>query len=46
MKQKTVIVVKSKEKGTRTQITACAWSPDGKWIAGGDAPRLSNATTG
>ena len=35
MKQKTVIVVKSKERGARTQVTACAYSPDGKLIAGG-----------
>ncbi|TYJ56312.1 hypothetical protein B9479_003003 [Cryptococcus floricola] len=33
-KQKQVIVVKSKERGARTKVTACAWSPDGKWIAG------------
>ncbi|KIJ45504.1 hypothetical protein M422DRAFT_59720 [Sphaerobolus stellatus SS14] len=33
-KQKTVIVVKSKERGTRTKVTACAYSPDGKTIAG------------
>lgn len=31
-KQKTVIVVKSKERGTRTKITTCAYSPDGKHI--------------
>lgn len=34
-KQKSVIVVKSKERGARTRVTACAWSPDGKLIAGG-----------
>ncbi|WVO17036.1 hypothetical protein L204_104723 [Cryptococcus depauperatus] len=33
-KQKQVIVVKSKERGAKTKVTACAWSPDGKWIAG------------
>lgn len=35
-KQKTVIVVKSKERGTRTKVTACAYSNDGKVIAGGE----------
>jgi WD40 repeat protein len=34
-KQKSVIVVKSKERGARTRVTACAWSPDGTMIAGG-----------
>ena len=34
-KQKHVIVVRSKERGARTRVTACAWSPDGKFIAGG-----------
>ncbi|KAG8999402.1 hypothetical protein FRB94_006182 [Tulasnella sp. JGI-2019a] len=33
-KQKTVIVVKSKERGTRTKVTTCAYSHDGKLIAG------------
>ncbi|ORX38002.1 WD40-repeat-containing domain protein [Kockovaella imperatae] len=33
-KQKQVIVVKSKERGARTRVTACAWSSDGKYIAG------------
>ncbi|WWC73443.1 uncharacterized protein I206_107413 [Kwoniella pini CBS 10737] len=33
-KQKQVIVVRSKERGARTKVTSCAWSPDGKWIAG------------
>ncbi|KAG8906218.1 hypothetical protein FRB99_007364 [Tulasnella sp. 403] len=33
-KQKTVIVVKSKERGTRTKVTSCAFSYDGKLIAG------------
>ncbi|KAF8587351.1 transcription factor [Ramaria rubella] len=33
-KQKTVIVVKSKERGTRTKVTACAYSNDGKVIVG------------
>jgi WD40 repeat protein len=37
-KQKTVIVVKSKERGARTKVTACGYSPDGRYIAGG-APR-------
>lgn len=35
-KQKAVIVVKSKERGTRTKVTACAYSNDGKVIAGGE----------
>ena len=35
-KQKTVIVVKSKERGTRTKITACSYNTDGKVIAGGE----------
>ena len=35
-KQKSVIVVKSKERGARTRVTACAWSPDGEMIAGGE----------
>ncbi|WOO77649.1 WD repeat-containing protein 70 [Vanrija pseudolonga] len=34
-KQKHVIVVRSKERGNKTHVTACAWSPDGKLIAGG-----------
>ncbi|WVF68686.1 hypothetical protein IAT40_003458 [Kwoniella sp. CBS 6097] len=33
-KQKQVIVVRSKERGGRTKVTSCAWSPDGKMIAG------------
>ncbi|KAG8931725.1 hypothetical protein FRC01_000927 [Tulasnella sp. 417] len=33
-KQKTVIVVKSKERGARTKVTTCAFSHDGKLIAG------------
>ncbi len=37
-KQKTVIVVKSKERGARTKVTACNYSPDGNLIGGG-APR-------
>ncbi|KAM0748750.1 WD40 repeat-like protein [Meredithblackwellia eburnea MCA 4105] len=32
-KSKQVIVVKSKERGGKTKVTACAWSPDGRWIA-------------
>ncbi len=34
-KQKTVIVVKSKDRGARTRVTACSYSPDGRVIAGG-----------
>lgn len=34
-KQKTVIVVKSKERGARTKVTACGYSPDGSIIGGG-----------
>ena len=34
-KQKAVIVVKSKERGARTKVTACCYSPDGKQIGGG-----------
>ena len=34
-KQKTVIVVKSKERGARTKVTSCSYSPDGKYIAAG-----------
>ncbi|KAF7310708.1 Transcriptional factor [Mycena chlorophos] len=33
-KQKTVIVAKSKERGARTKITSCAYSPDGGMIGG------------
>ncbi|KZT36616.1 WD40 repeat-like protein [Sistotremastrum suecicum HHB10207 ss-3] len=33
-KQKTVIVVKSKERGARTKVMSCAYSPDGSIIAG------------
>ncbi|EIW71757.1 hypothetical protein TREMEDRAFT_67947 [Tremella mesenterica DSM 1558] len=33
-KQKQVIVVKSKERGARTRVTACGWSHDGKMVAG------------
>jgi len=29
-----VIVVKSKERGARTKVTACGYSPDGRYIAG------------
>ena len=36
-KQKTVIVVKSKERGARTKVTACSYSPDGRYIAGGES---------
>ncbi|CAK5280130.1 unnamed protein product [Mycena citricolor] len=34
-KQKSVIVVKSKERGARTKVTTCAYSPDGNMIGGG-----------
>ena len=30
-----MIVVKSKERGARTKVTACSYSPDGKTIAAG-----------
>ncbi|PPQ90468.1 hypothetical protein CVT25_014986 [Psilocybe cyanescens] len=33
-KQKSVIVVKSKERGARTKVTACNYSPDGNLIGG------------
>ncbi|KAG6837117.1 hypothetical protein H0H93_014423 [Arthromyces matolae] len=33
-KQKTVIVVKSKERGARTKVTSCAYSIDGRMIGG------------
>ncbi|KAJ3571352.1 hypothetical protein NP233_g3822 [Leucocoprinus birnbaumii] len=33
-KQKTVIVVKSKERGARTKVLACGYSPDGGIIGG------------
>ncbi|KAF7982061.1 hypothetical protein HWV62_30348 [Athelia sp. TMB] len=33
-KQKSVIVVKSKERGARTRVNACAYSPDGNMIGG------------
>lgn len=39
-KQKSVIVVRSKERGARTRVTACAWSPDGKMIAGGELGKV------
>ncbi len=39
-KQKTVIVVKSKERGARTKVNACAYSPDGSLIGGGKWPLL------
>ena len=35
-KQRTVIVVKSKERGTRTKVTTCAYSYDGNLIGGGE----------
>lgn len=34
-KQKTVIVVKSKERGARTKVLACGYSPDAGIIGGG-----------
>jgi len=34
-KQKMVIVVKSKERGARTKVTACGYSTDGNLIGGG-----------
>lgn len=34
-KQKTVIVVKSKDRGARTKVTSCGYSPDGALIGGG-----------
>src|SRR5712671_387101 len=39
-KQKTVIVVKSKERGARTKVTTCGYSPDGRYIAGGAPPAI------
>ncbi|KDQ63863.1 hypothetical protein JAAARDRAFT_120014 [Jaapia argillacea MUCL 33604] len=33
-KQKAVIVVKSKERGARTRVTTCSYSPDGNLIGG------------
>lgn len=42
-KQKQVIVVKSKERGARTRVTACAWSHDGKLIAGGTSVNIRRA---
>ncbi|KAF9557850.1 WD40 repeat-like protein [Agrocybe pediades] len=33
-KQKSVIVVKSKERGARTKVTTCNYSPDGNLIGG------------
>ncbi len=41
-KQKTVIVVKSKERGARTKVNACAYSPDGTYIAGGEVDRVDD----
>jgi WD40 repeat protein len=34
-KQKTVIVVKSKERGARTKVMSCSYSPEGNMIGGG-----------
>lgn len=42
-KQKTVIVVKSKERGARTKVTACGYSPDGRYIAGGTSASTSRS---
>lgn len=39
-KQKTVVVVKSKERGTRTRVTTCAFAPDGKNFAAGASKRV------
>lgn len=36
-KSKSVIVVKSKERGGRSKVSACAWSADGKTIAAGES---------
>jgi WD40 repeat protein len=44
-KQKTVIVVKSKERGARTKVTACGYSPDGRYIAGGTLHRTKTTYT-
>ena len=35
-KQKSVIVIKSKERGARTRVNACAYSQDGNMIGGGE----------
>lgn len=35
-KQTSVIVVKSKERGTRTKVTTCTYSYDGNLIGGGE----------
>ena len=35
-KQKSVIVVKSKERGARTRVNTCAYSQDGGMIGGGE----------
>ena len=42
MKQKTVIVAKSKERGGRTKVTACAYSVDAKFIGGGESMACRN----
>lgn len=44
-KSKSVIVVKSKDRGGRTKVTACAWSQDGKNIAGGELIFVSFTAT-
>ncbi|POW18675.1 hypothetical protein PSHT_05484, partial [Puccinia striiformis] len=46
-KSKGVIVLKSKERGTRTKITACTYSSDGKSIAAGKTgnSRLSSISS-
>jgi WD40 repeat protein len=41
-KQKTVIVVKSKERGARTKVLTCSYSPDGNLIGGGASFTLRN----
>lgn len=35
MAHKSIIVVKSKERGARTKVTMCAYSSDGKLVGGG-----------
>lgn len=36
-KQKTVIVIKSKERGARTRVNSCGYSQDGNMIGGGQS---------
>lgn len=35
-KQKSVIVVKSKDRGARTKVNACTYTADGSMIGGGE----------